>query len=103
MNLCSPPSSMCHLARLYSEQQLMEFTNYGKKFYEKLLMYKLIWNARFQNCMFFFHFEALVRLYSRRKLMVREANQFLTLILTLKLGISLIIEVMLVSGLFRFY
>ena len=73
MGLCSPPSTMCHLARLYSQQQGMELRAYGKEFHENLLMYKLIWNIRFLNCVFFY-FAALISLYSQRKLMVREAK-----------------------------
>ena len=52
MGLCTPPSSMCHLPRLYSEQQGIDLVDYGKEFHENLLMYELIWNIRFPNCVF---------------------------------------------------
>ena len=47
------PSGMCHLPRLYSQQQGKDLNAYGKEFHENLLMYKLIWNIRFLNWVFF--------------------------------------------------
>ena len=67
------PSGMCHLPRLYSRQQGMELWNWGNQFHENLLMYKLIWNIRFLNWASF-SFCGINRLYSQRKLMVREAK-----------------------------
>ena len=54
------PSGMCHLSRLYSQQQGMELCNWGKEFHENLLMHKLLSNIRFLNCASFFHFAALI-------------------------------------------
>ena len=53
MTLCTPPSSMCHLPRLYSVQQGLDLNNHGNEFHEYLSMYKLIWSIRLLNCVFF--------------------------------------------------
>ena len=50
MGLCP----MCHLPRLYSQQQGADLYNYREQFHDNLLMHKLIWNIRFLNCVFFF-------------------------------------------------
>ena len=62
MGLC--PSEMCHLPRLYSQQQGKDLNAYGKESHENLLMHKLIWNIRFLNYVFF-HFAALIRLLTK--------------------------------------
>ena len=72
---CAALCPMCHLPRPYDAQQGMELQSYGKEFDENLLMYKLIWNIRFLNCVFFyFYFAALIRLYSQKKLVIRGAK-----------------------------
>ena len=67
MGLC--PSGVCHLPRLYSEQQGTDLRDYGKEFHENLLMYKLIRNIRFLNWVFFFSFCG-----TNKTVLTKEAN-----------------------------
>ena len=60
--LCLP--GLCHLPRLYSQQQGSDLYNYSKKFHKEVIniyIYKLVWNIRFLNYVLF-HFAALVLL-----------------------------------------
>ena len=62
------PSGMCHLPRIYSEQQGEDLYNYGKEFHENLSMYKLIWNIQFLNRVSFSFFSI------NKTVLTKEAN-----------------------------